>query len=186
MHLTVIFSNRGDDDCSVLPLTWRNIPDTTVVEITPDMSDYEDLVDDAISREDDTLLLCGHGTTLGLLHPDYDRDAYLIHKNNVGLIHAKNVICCWCYAAEFCVNNHLKAFATSMFISNFGEAIDNCIYDVTQEHINSLGRLFYAQMNDLLVHEVPLNEWVMTLGIKVDIEDPVDTFNRQGLQYITE
>ena len=184
MHLTVIYANRGDDDCSVLPIAWQNIPDVTVVEITQETTDYEELVDAAISKEDDTLLLIGHGTTKGLLHPNYEMGAYLIHEYNINLIHAKNVICCWCYASTFCEEHKLPSFSTSMFISNFGEAIDNCIYDTTQEHINSLGRLFYAQVNDLLINETPLSEWVMSLGIKTDVEDAVDMFNRQGLYYI--
>ena len=54
--MTIIYSNRLDDDCQVLRDIWRNIPDANVIEITPDLTDWEDTVDNAIAHEDDTLI----------------------------------------------------------------------------------------------------------------------------------
>lgn len=182
--MTIIYSNRQDDDCMVLQRVWRNIPNANIVEITSQSVDWEDAVDNAISNENDTLLLLGHGTTQGLLFPNFDTGEYIIHENNVNLIHARNVICCWCYASSFCNTHHLHSFSTSMFISNVNEAYDNGYYDYSQEQINSNGIRFYDEINNFLINNVPLGEWVMRLGAHMDIENGIDVFNRQYLNYI--
>lgn len=183
MSMTVIYSNMRDEDCLVLQRAWRKIPNVNLIEITPESTDWEDMVDDAVSRESDTLLFLGHGTEHGLLFPDFSRGEYILHENNVGLIHARNVVCCWCYASSFCAMHDLRAFATSMFISNVGEAFDNCIYGYCQEQINSCGIVFFDEINGLLRHGVPLCEWVMRLGAHADVENAIDMFNRQGLYF---
>ena len=70
-----------------------------------------------------------------------------------------------------------------MFISNTREAYDNGIRDYTQGQINSNGERFYGNINQLIKDKVPLNDWIMQLGAKMDIENVIDTFNRQGLYY---
>lgn len=179
--MTVIYSNMRDEDCLVLQRAWRDIPNVNLIEITPDSPDWEDMVDDAVSRENDNLLFFGHGTERGLLFPDFSREEYILHENNVGLIHARNVVCCWCYASSFCVRHDLSAFATSMFISNVGEAYDNGIYGYGQEQISSCNVSVYDEINGLLRHGVPLSEWVMRIGAHADVENAIDTFNRQGM-----
>jgi hypothetical protein len=109
---------------------------------------------------------------------------YLIHENNVHLIKARRVIFSWCYAAEFAIKfPDLHCFATSMFITNVKEAIDNMIFDYSQDQINSNSRRFQQEINWLLQNEIPLNEWVMRLGVHMDIENVIDVFNRQCLLY---
>ena len=182
--MTVIYSNRQDDDCMVLQRVWQNIPNANIIEIIPQSVDWEDVVDSAISNEDDALLLLGHGTTQGLLFPNFDTGEYIIHENNVNLIHARNVVCCWCYASSFCNTHRLHSFSTSMFVSNVNEAYDNGYYDFSQEQINSVGIRFYDEINNFLINNVPLDDWVMRLGAHMDIENGIDVFNRQGLNYI--
>ena len=43
--------------------------------------------------------------------------------------------------------------------------------------------VFYANLNQLLIDKIPLDQWVMFLGAKIDIENEIDIFNRQGLFY---
>ena len=173
-----------DDDCQVLQRIWQNLNHINLIEILPTSENYEELVDNAIEQETDTLILVGHGTTQGLLFPDFNIDEYIIHENNVHLINAQNIICCWCYASTFCQTHNLhNVFATSMFISNINEAYDNGIYNVDQNRININGMSFYSQMNNLLLQNVPLNEWIMRFGVYMDIESELDIFNRQGLYY---
>lgn len=179
--MTIIYSNSGDDDCLVLQRVWRNIPNVKLIEITDESKDWEDSVDNAISEETDTLLFLGHGTTHGLLFPNFNMDEYILHENNVNLIKAKNVICCWCYASTFCEKHHLKAFATSMFISNVHEAYDNGCYGFSQDDINKNGEKFYDEINYLLRNHIDLKDWIMRLGAHMDIENHLDVFNRQGL-----
>ena len=182
--MTIIFSNMLDPDCQVIKNTWQDLNDIHLIEITSDIDDYEDLVNNAIISEDDTILFLGHGTSKGLLFPDFNREEYLLHEFNVNLIHARNIICCWCYASDFVMTNNLhNTFATSMFISNVRESHDNDIYNYTQQQINLNGTRFYSNINQLLNDNIPLNEWVMQLGAKMDIENEIDIFNRQGLYY---
>ena len=182
--MTIIFSNNMDPDCQVIKQAWQDLKDINLVEITPDTDDYEDLVNNAIIAEDDTIMFVGHGTSKGLLFPNLYRMEYLLHEFNANLVHAKNIICCWCFASDFVINmNWHNTFATSMFISNTREAYDNGIRDYTQEQINSNGERFYCNINQLIKDKVPLNDWIMQLGAKMDIENVIDVFNRQGLYY---
>ena len=182
--MTVIFSNAQDDDCRTLPKIWEGFDDCNVIEITPQSENWEEMVDEAIAKENDILVFAGHGTENGLLFPDISKGIYILHENNVGLIKAKNVVCIWCYAANFCEVNHLNAFATSMFISNVNEAYDYGIYGYTQDQINSNSKWFDCEVGALLGERVPLNEWVMRLGAHMDADNAIDMFNRQGLTYI--
>jgi hypothetical protein len=182
--MTIIYSNSQDDDCLVLRQVWDGLPDVNLIEITSGMDDWGDMVDDAISKGGDLLLFLGHGTTQGLLYPDFDSGAYILHENNVNLIHARDVVCCWCYASSFCSSHGLHSFSTSMFISNVGEAYDNGYYGYSQSDINSVGVRFYGEINSLLRDRVPLSDWVMRLGAHMDIENGIDVFNRQGLLYL--
>ena len=43
------------------------------------------------------------------------------------------------------------------------------------------GRL--TSVGHIVKDKVPLNDWIMQLGAKMDIENVIDTFNRQGLYY---
>lgn len=182
--MTIIFSNNIDSDCQVIKQAWQGLKDINLVEITPDTDDYEDLVNNAIIAEDDTIMFVGHGTSKGLLFPNLYRMEYLLHEFNANLVHAKNIICCWCFASNFVINmNWHNTFATSMFISNTREAYDNGIRDYTQEQIDSNGERFYCNINQLIKDKVPLNDWIMQLGAKMDIENVIDVFNRQGLYY---
>lgn len=182
--MTVIYSNYLDDDCRILQEMWEGFEDVHVIEITPSSENYEDLIDKAISKETDTLICCGHGTSYGLLFPNMEKGEYLIHENNVHLIKARRVVFSWCYASSFVIKfPRLHCFATSMFISNEKEAVDNSIFGYDQEQINSNSRRFQQEINWLLKEDIPLDEWVMRLGAHMDIENAVDVFNRQCLLY---
>ena len=153
--MTIIYSNFLDDDCRILQRIWNGFDNVNVIEITPSSENYEDDIDEAISNEEDTLIICGHGTGNGLLFPNIYRGEYLIHENNIPLIKAKKVICCWCYAATFVMNNNMEnTFATSMFISNEMEAADNGILCCTQEEINKNSERFFNEVNYLIRNNI--------------------------------
>jgi hypothetical protein len=181
--MTVIFSNNLDDDCLILSNLWRNIDNINIIEIHSDSINWEYEVDKAIEKEKNILIIAGHGTTQGLLFPDFSKGEYIIHENNVNLINAKLITCCWCYASSFVQKYNLSAFSTSMFISNESEALDNFIYDCDQLYINNTGKQFYLELKELLLNNIPISEWTMILGGRADINNPIDMFNRQGLYY---
>lgn len=184
--MTIIFSNHGDEDCRTITNLWRDWTDYKLIEIRPKDELWELRVTNALIEEEDTLILIGHGTSYGLLHPDFNSGEYLIHEENINLIKAKRVYCAWCYASTFCRNHHLNAFATSMFISNVHEANGEGIRNYTQDQINEVGARFEADMSYLIRNNIPMNEWQMFIGARMDVENAVDTFNRQGVQYLTD
>lgn len=183
--MTVIYSNFRDIDTKYAHLIWENIPDVTIIEITPEMIDsYEEIVNKAISEEDDTLVLFGHGTAHGLLFPDLNRGIYLVHDENSKLIHAKNVIGLWCYASSFGIRHiELKGFYTSMYISNKQEAAENSIFNISQEIITRSQMMFLSRINELLVNKILPSQWIMNLGAKMDMENSIEVFNYQGFYY---
>ena len=90
--MTIIFSNFEDVDTLILTKLWEKFNNPIVVEVCRDTENYEDVVNQAIINETETLIFCGHGTKYGLLHPNLFSGEYLLHENNVSLIHAKRVI----------------------------------------------------------------------------------------------
>lgn len=176
--MTVIFSNSGDVDCSLLPLMWKGLK-ATVIEITPTSEDWEDKVAAALDTETDTLIFAGHGTQNGLLFPNIHKGDYIIHENNVDDIRAERVFCCWCNAADFCLKHNLRSVATLMFISNVEEAYNYgyCGYD--QDDINAVCRRFYTDVRLLLGLNVPMSDWLHKL--QQTYQNGIDVFNRQGV-----
>ena len=67
MAITVIYSDMGDVDCASIPLLWKDVPDVHVMRLARDTDYTKDDIRNAIKAEDDTLIMCGHGTPRGLL-----------------------------------------------------------------------------------------------------------------------
>ena len=70
-----------------------------------------------------------------------------------------------------------------MNIDEAETSVNNAIYAYTQNDIDLNGIRFYANINQLLIDKIPLDQWVMILGAKMDIENEIDVFNRKGLFY---
>ena len=188
--MTVIYSNFGDNDTAVLPLIWEGLTNVTVIEITRDTDNFEEIVDDAISQETDTILFCGHGSTFGLLHPNLDSGQYILHENNSHLIHANRVIGIWCYASEFAEAQHLHGFFTGMFISNESEAEQHGItfaqsdYDDINIDITHYGTYFSKMLNGFLESNVPLSDWLSILNNDgINHSNIIGNFNFNRMRY---
>lgn len=67
MAITVIYSDMGDVDCASIPLLWKDVPDVNVMRLASDSEYSKADIHEAIKNEDDTLIMCGHGTPRGLL-----------------------------------------------------------------------------------------------------------------------
>lgn len=59
--MTVIYANNGDRDTLILQHIWEGL-NCRVIEIGVDTVDFEDEVDNALMQEENTLIICGHGT----------------------------------------------------------------------------------------------------------------------------
>jgi len=183
--MTVIYGNRGDMDTLMLPSIWERLDNVNVVEIGLRTFHFEDRVAEAIANEDDTLILCGHGTSWGLLHPNFHTGQYIIHENNYRDIHARNLICVWCHAADFAERYHVNGFFSSMFISNVNEAQEHLGNgtDLTQDQIGDSELIFCRRLNALLRDGTPLNEWVPTLKSLMNENNMVERYNYNGLKF---
>ncbi len=181
--MTVIYSNAGDEDCELLRLLWKDIDNVNVVEVAWESFGEETIerVNDAISREEDFLIFCGHGTPEGLYGSMDGR--LLVSAENMHLIKARQAFFLWCHAADFCQPNGLKGLASDMFISNNVEAEYNGIEGYSQEEINRTNVNTYNLMNQMIREGVPLSEWCDTLMESLDPTDDIDEFNRSGLTY---
>lgn len=176
--MTVIYSDFGDNDTRILRKMWEGM-DAKVVSVT---ESTQKEICDAISNEEDTLLLCGHGTPRGLLHPQYgyavnDR---MLREN----LKARNLIGIWCNASDFARFYDYKGFFSDMFISNSIEAEFNGITGYSDKKIWEDERLFCEKVNILLKEGVPLKAWKDILMESYDIEDEVEDFNYTGLVYL--
>lgn len=67
MAITVIYSDLGDVDCASIPLLWKDVPQVNVMRLASDSDYSKEDIHEAIKNEDDTLIMCGHGTPRGLL-----------------------------------------------------------------------------------------------------------------------
>lgn len=188
--MTIIYSNFGDQDTRLLQLIWEGLNPDRIIEITHDTEDYEDIADEALMSENGTLIMCGHGTTHGLLHPNLNSGQYIIHKNNVHLIHAQNVIGSWCYAADFAETHHLHGFFTGMFISNESEAEQHGItfaqseYDDINIEITQYETYFNLMVHNFLENNVPLSKWLNILNNDgINHNNIIGYFNFNRIQY---
>ena len=180
--MTVIYSNFGDADTLALPGIWENIPNVNVIEITKDTVDFDETVNNAIWQETDTIIFCGHGTSHGLLHPNMF--GYVFDNLNRNFLKAKNVIGIWCWASDFAREMKLNGFFSSMYISNISEAYRYGFTEALATDINDSLKAFCKKINQFLLDNVPLNEWVNKLHSTMNKNNLVEEYNYNGLTFL--
>lgn len=188
--ITIIFSNREDEDCRLIKSILDRIPGEVIneyIEIRYDDEITDDLTDDieyAISSEDDTIIIIGHGTEEGLLSPAYTE--YLIWDEHMEKIHARRTICFWCYASAFVetLRYHPDIMATGMFISNEYEAGNEGI-TISQPEIDRANYFIYEQLINLMVSTNSFTEWDSVMHNTV-VHNAVDEFNRSGITFFNK
>ena len=192
--MTVLYSNFNDQDTILLKGIWEGL-DAKVIEITlPSQSSqnnyiFEDLflsvgqeeIDKAIEMEEDTLIICGHGSPEGCFSPHFD---YTLSSSNKDKIKAKRVIGIWCHASSFAKENKVPGFFTSMFISNIDEAECMGIYSTDDEKIRESEKKFVTILNSLLKKDVPLKDWPLIFKSAVDKNNEVENYNFSSVEYI--
>lgn len=183
MSITVIFSDFGDTDTKVLAALWENIPDVKLLHITKNSRDVKRKMIQAMVREKDTILFCGHGTSGGLLSPTWGE--LLLSEDNVRHIVARRVIGIWCHGAQFAESVGLKGFFSSMFVSNIREAYMEGCTKSSPETITEQEVLFCKRVNKLLLDDVPMDQWLETLHSQADKSIDVVKFNYDGLRFFS-
>lgn len=191
--MTVVFSNTGDVDTRVLAALWEGYPNARVLDVHPGVRDARPRVDAAIAAEEDTLVMCGHGSPAGL----FDASAmargnlaaialdppYLVDANNAPSIRARRVVGVWCYASSFAESAGLRGFFTGMFVSNPMEAsFVRCPGGDSAETITEQEVLFCRRVNELLRTDVPMSDWISRLDAQADRSLGVVRYNYDRLR----
>ena len=197
--MTVIYSNFHDRDTYLLRGIWEGL-DSRVIEIRLDdgYSEERGHLDDptipydssreeieeinrAIESEEETLIVCGHGTEDGCLSPHFD---YILSSSNKDMIRAKRFIGIWCNALTFAKKNNVSGFFSSMFITNTLEADYMGMGNVGKERIKESEMKFVNTLNSLLRNNIPMEKWKEAFNCIVDATNEVEVFNFTSLGYM--
>ena len=197
--MTVIYSNFHDSDTYLLRGIWEGL-DSRVIELRLDdrYSEERGRLDDptipydssrkeieeinrAIESEEDTLIVCGHGTEDGCLSPHFD---YTLSSSNKDMIRAKRFIGIWCNALTFAKKNNVSGFFSSMFITNTVEADYMGMGNVGKERIKESEMKFVNTLNSLLRNNIPIDKWKEAFNCIVDATNEVEVFNFTSLGYM--
>lgn len=90
-------------------------------------------------KEHDRIIILGHGTEKGLFEPETFLP--IIDSTLVYLLREKICVCVWCNAHAFVEKYDLKGFYTGMIISEYSEALYECV-NTTYHEIDESNRLF--------------------------------------------
>lgn len=197
--MTVIYSNFHDSDTYLLRGIWEGL-DARVIELRLDdrYSEESRRIDDptipydssrkeieeinrAIESEEDTLIVCGHGTEDGCLSPHFD---YTLSSSNKDMIRAKRFIGIWCNALTFAKKNNIPGFFSSMFITNTLEADYMGMGNVGEERIKESEMKFVNILNSFLKNNIPMEKWKEAFTCIVDATNEVEVFNFTSLGYM--
>ena len=197
--MTVIYSNFHDRDTYLLRGIWEGL-DARVIELrlddryleergrlddptTPYDSSRKEIeeINRAIESEEDTLIVCGHGTEDGCLSPHFD---YTLSSSNKDMIRAKRFIGIWCNALTFAKKNNVSGFFSSMFITNTVEADYMGMGNVGKERIKESEMKFVNTLNSLLRNNIPMDKWKEAFNCIVDATNEVEVFNFTSLGYM--
>ena len=191
--MTVIYSNFHDSDTYLLRGIWEGL-EAKVIEISLDDSgsfnnsrfsfeSKQEEITRAIEREEDTLIVCGHGTEDGCLSPHFD---YTLSSSNKDMIRAKRFIGIWCNALTFAKKNNVSGFFSSMFITNTVEADYMGMGNVGKERIKESEMKFVNTLNSLLRNNLPMKKWKEAFTSIIDTTNEVEVFNFSSLIYIEQ
>ena len=191
--MTVVFSNTGDVDTRVLAALWEGYPNARVLDVRPGVRDARPRVDAAIAAEEDTLIMCGHGSPAGLFDPGLmargnlaaiaRNPPYLVDADNASSIRARRVVGVWCYASSFAESAGLCGFFTGMFVSNPLEAsFVGCPGRDSAATITEQEVLFCRRVNELLRADVPMEDWIPRLNAQADRSIGVVRYNYDRLR----
>lgn len=139
-------------------------------------------IDKELATNPDKLVMClGHGSPHGLFGTGWN--GYAIDSQNACYLKDKIVIGIWCYASEFADKNGLHGFFTSMFISNFSEALFHGFPNNNEEDIFNEIDVFVEQVKDFIINQVEMKDWVNILQENCHKEKDFVRFNYEALAF---
>lgn len=176
--MIVIHIDNGTPDATSLSRIYDGL-DGNIVYYNRSKSNIKRLL--RISGNEPVMLL-GHGSPRGLLNRN--QDGFSVGNDVIDYLRNREVIGIFCYASEFADRYGLHGFFTSMFISNMGEAImEQRDQGATDENIVYQQQLFCDRIRELIVNNVPLEQWPEILQSQADLSLPFVRFNYEALCY---
>ena len=176
--MIVIHIDNGTPDAAILSRIYDGL-DGSIVCYNRGKSNIKRLL--RITGNEPVMLL-GHGSPRGLLN--ISQNGFAVGSEHVEWLRNRSVIGIFCYASEFADRYGLHGFFTSMFISNMGEAImEQRDQGATDENITYQQQLFCDRIRDLIVNNVPLDQWPQILQGQADLTLPFVRFNYEALCY---
>ena len=128
-----------DKTTTFLERIYRDITNTTIVTEGCRRSEILKLI-----RENDRVIMLGHGSPRGLLNMGQFPDCvYVVDSQMVSLLsQKKDNVFIWCHADEFVDRFNLKGFYSGMFVSEVGEARYERLDKVTQNDVDESNIMF--------------------------------------------
>lgn len=165
------------EDTARLKRVYNNL-DGNVILYNPTRKDVEK---ELSINDDNTILLLGHGSSMGLFNKDWS--GYVFDWRLAKKVRDRKVIGIWCHASEFADRLELHGFFTSMFISNLSEALAFGFHKNTNEDILNEVDFFSEKINELIKNDVPMENWVAILQDCCHKEKDYVRFNYEALAY---
>lgn len=186
--MTILSSNMGDHDCSLFHYLWDGLEYASVIDTTVENPIPWEIIVEAVTSEDETLVLMGHGCPYGLFSPNYSyyRSTYLFNEGFLPYVRAKNIVGIWCHASDFAEMYSVKGFFTSMFVSNPGEAIGCGLGELSRDCITESNIKFYQTMNRLLKENIPMSEWKAIIDELKNDGSILEEFNYGRIRIVTD
>lgn len=176
--MTVIHAN--DPTTKVLSLLYQQREDVrTLITERNTSSDVQRAI-----REDDVIMMLGHGNEYGLFskpekNGNYKR--FMITDKHVQFLRSKTCIGIWCHANLFAERYGLYGLFSGMIISELQEAIDYNI-DVTKDVIDREMEKFTFRLMDCM-DTYGLEQTPLRMKESDDVQSALTKFNYSNLYY---
>jgi hypothetical protein len=158
-----------DPTTDFLKKVYRNKNYNVIDDPFIDSSSLEDYI-----LEHKRIIALGHGCDSGL----FGAFGMIIDSSLVPILKEKDLICIWCNADRFMLNNDLRGLYSGMFISEVNEARMYNI-ETDQDTVSRSNDLFSELLGKYLDSE---GDVLAQLNREYHIEnDPIITFNRNRL-----
>ena len=130
------------------------------------------------------IVMLGHGTSNGLFSPYGDNQfaRMIVSSKLVDLLREHTCIGVWCYANEFAKQYGLKGLFTGMIISEYEEALDNCI-DIGGEDLELNNNQFASDL-EYCMRKYSLDLIPDKMKVLQDYHSPLKDFNYSNIFYL--
>ena len=177
----MIVVHPKDKSTKALSLIYEELENVTFFDSYEQKHEFIEAIKAA--PKDEPVLLLGHGSPWGL----YDmRIGVIIDDIDAEILKDRpNLVCIWCYASDYAMKHSLKGFFSGMFISEYGEALDNGVR-ATDEEIENGAWDFSGRFGDMMRKGIPLEEIAKELCDPRHRTSELTSFNYSRLIYRKE